>query len=142
MIHNVVYEQNQRVICLSAGIKQSFCTSMFKYLDSLCCLSGTTYQSNILASLASMKNIKKPPIFLNHVNDYLIPLSNTKNGGSFWFSARNYLSCYEDDGHTYIKFKDKMIIKTDYSKFTILQQYRKYLDLDIIRKEKIESYGY
>ncbi|MDR1782333.1 MAG: competence protein ComK [Bacilli bacterium] len=140
-MYNVVYEFNNKVFCKSMTKNMMFNTSLTKYIDSLCLLSGTTYESSLKSGKRILKNVKKLPIYLSIINDYLIPLGNINEGGSFWISAKCYLSCYEEKGITYIKFKDKMVIPCHFSIFTIKKQYQKYLAFDKLRKEKLSSYG-
>ena len=139
---NIVFENNDRVICKSMSKVVTLNTSLIRYMDSLCVLSGTTYEDNIKSTRKLMNNINKTPLYFSILNDYLIPLGRLSEGGCFWFSAKEFLSCFEKDGATYLKFKDKMIISCEFSKFSIMKQYSKYVELDKIRKEKMRQYGF
>lgn len=117
--------------------------SIIEFIDSLCLYSGGCLKSSLNASARLLKNTKKLPIYLAAFNDYLIPLSSPTSKDCIWFSAKNYLTCFEMDYEFYIKFKDRSIIKVDFSTYTIKNQYNKYLSIVDIRSKlhnKLSNY--
>ena len=70
-----------------------------------------------------------------YFNDYLIPLASPLSNNCCWFSAENYLTCFEENNRFYIKFKDRSIVEVNYSIYSIKSQYNKGLALIIKRNE-------
>ncbi len=105
-------------------------------IDYLCLLGGSTLEGTINASMKLLPKAKKVPIYISFLNDYLIPLASANNQDCIWIRANMFLTCFEENGHSYIKFRDRSVLEVGYSIFTIKMQYEKYRKL-VMRREKL-----
>ena len=138
---NVIYRFKNEVFMQENGQTSAIEIDIYEYLDILCLLGGATFKGSIQASRKMLPNTKKVPIYIPEYDDYLIPLASPKNNDCVWISAREYLTCYEEDSKTFIKFKDRSTFEVNFSMHTIKMQYQKTVNLDEeIRKMKLK-YG-
>lgn len=96
----------------------------------ICLLNGATFSGHLKASKLLLPRTNKLPIYLAMMDDYLIPLASPTGNDCVWYSANNYLTCYQNNGKNFIKFKDRSICEVSFSLFTIKKQYQKYLKLN------------
>lgn len=113
--------------------------NVLTYVQKLCLYSGSSLQGSLMASAKLLEKSRKLPIFLAKFDDYLIPLASPLTNNCCWFSAKNYLRCFEENNRFYIKFKDRSIIEVHNSIYSIKSQYNKYLDLDEKRNELVKQ---
>ncbi|MDF9866623.1 competence transcription factor ComK [Bacilli bacterium PM5-3] len=137
---NVIYNFDDKLFIQKEGEDLSINHVMDTYLDKLCLLSGTTLKGSINASKKLLPKTRKVPIYVACIDDYIIPLASPLSNDCIWISANNYLTCYELNNKTYIKFKDRSIYEVAFSTFTIRMQYKKYLKLERARKEMKYEY--
>lgn len=109
-------------------------------LSNLCLSEGATFKGHINASKELLPNTNKLPIYLASFDDYLIPLASPISIDCIWFSANSYLTCYQNKGKNYIKFKDKSYCEVPFSLFTITKQYKKYQKLNKLITEMKKAY--
>ncbi|MDL2211339.1 competence protein ComK [Erysipelotrichaceae bacterium OttesenSCG-928-M19] len=135
MNFNVIYTDNNKVYLYKNGEKRELNEKIDYYLERLCLSCGATFKGNMAASKKMLPRSKKVPIYIASLNDYLIPLASPANSDCLWIKASNYLTCYELDGQSYIKFKDRSVLEVVFSTFTIRMQYQKYCELEQKRNE-------
>ena len=138
---NIIYSVNNRCFMQKGGKKIEVKGDIDEYIDSICLIGGTTFKGSVQASKKLLPKTNKVPIYIPCFDDYIIPLASPISNDCIWLSAKNYLTCYERDERTFIRFKDHTTFEVLFSKFTIRMQYRKYLQLNEIREDMKIKYN-